>query len=34
MNIARRVMARRGIELTAADERMYTTLYEMTETYR
>ena len=33
-NIARRVMARRGIELTESDERLYTALYEITETYK
>ncbi len=32
--IAERVMARRNVELTDADRRLYATLYEITETYK
>lgn len=33
-NIARRVMARRQIEMSDADERLYTALYDITDTYK
>lgn len=34
IDTARRVMARRNVELTPADERMLTAVYQLTETYR